>query len=318
MKNKLKYLFVITFVIIMGLLINKLINYPNKDFHIDKTKPQGLGLFISNNNDTLHHLKIDISKISDYQYIFTNNTGKDLNFSITMFINGEQIKLIDPTSNTYENHINLNIENQKSKSIPLMPYLENLSEGSYIANLVLIDDYQKNAINHNEKTWINSTYKYNFILSNKTDKLIFPKENYIEANKEFIEEYSDLSQFLINVSKDSLNKNLITSSTIDASPGTLIDIPIILGGGEMNSALLYATLNSTQISINSNNYIKYNLNKNNFIYDNITIKAPDKPGKYELLFYSTSSSPQLDINKPDTISTSIKTNISNRVTLTIK
>lgn len=292
MKKFLKAILFIIILISISIIINMYLNKSNVN---NKNKPTGLGLFISNKNNSIHNQVIDYTHIDDYTYNLNNQTGKDLDCNLNVFMNGKKVKLLNNENGTIDYNIKFSINNDENKKIPISLKLDDIPKGSYIVNFNIVTDYDKYAIDNPEKVWQSSTYNYTVAITNNDNTLSIPSVDNIKSNQISIENV-EYSQFIANYSEDEFKANSSCKNYIEANTGSIIEIPFILGGCDTTEMLVYGTLNNNQILLNNSDILVYNLVKNTAIVDNIKIQVPDKSGKYELLFYSFNNFRNVDIN----------------------
>ncbi|EHA6442205.1 TPA: hypothetical protein I9081_002480 [Clostridium perfringens] len=312
-KNNKTILFFI-FILILGIGINKY--FSKEDSNSFDAPISGLGLFVfTEDNPQMHNQILDSSILNNYKYKFMNKTGKDLECNLNIFVNGIQINIQDIENDSLSNNFKFFLKNNESKVLPIKPILDNLKNGLNIVNLNIITDNNTNAIDVNEKVWLKSTYNYTLEINNngnelkKDDFILKQAKNYIS-----IENLPNENQFIINNTKEDLEKEIAPKNFIKAKKGSNVSLPIILGGGNSTELLLYGTLNNNQIIINNSLNLYYNLKENKYTIDNIEIKAPEKEGKYEMVFYGVFNLEKTNFNDIN----SIETRASHRITLIVE
>lgn len=257
---------------------------------------KGMGLFIANKNNDIHNQVIDFLHIDDYKYNLTNKTGKNLNCNLNVFINGKQIKLLNKENGNTDYNIKFTINDTESKDIPIKLCLDNLPQGAYIANFNIVTDYDKYANENTEKVWNDSTYNYTVAIINNNGNLSIQDTNNIKVGDNYIENMPDMRQFIVNYTKSEFEAGELPQNNIEANAGSIIQVPVILGGKDTIESLLYATLDNEQILLNDSAVLRCNTERNKVSIFNVNIHVPDKIGKYELLFYSLSNFKDVDIN----------------------
>lgn len=275
---------------------------------------KGCGLFISNKNNNIHNQVIDFTHIDDYSYNLINKTGKDLECNLNVFINGNQIKLLNKESGKTDYNIKFSIKDNENKEIPIKLCLDNLPKGSYIANFNIVTDYNDYAVYNEQKVWLNSTYNYTVAIKNNDDAVSIQEATHGNQGKDHIGNIQDSSQFIANYSKDEFEEGATPKNYIEADSGSIIEIPLIMGGSDTTESLIYATLDNNQILLNESKTLIYDLIENTASETKVKIHVPDKAGKYELLFYSLSNFRDVDINNFG----GIRFSDSHRITLVSK
>ena len=275
---------------------------------------KGCGLFISNKNNNIHNQVIDFTHIDDYSYNLINNTGKDLECNLNVFINGNQIKLLNKENGNTDYNIKFSIKDNEDKEIPIKLCLDNLPKGSYITNFNIVTDYNDYAVYNEQKVWLNSTYDYAVAIKNNDDVLSIQEGMHGNPGKDYIENIPDSSQFIANYSKDEFEEGSKPKNYIEAEASSIIEIPLIMGGRDTTESLIYATLDNNQILLNESKTLIYDFIENNASETKVKIHVPYKTGKYELLFFSLSNFRNLDINDFG----GIRFSTSHRITLVSK
>jgi|GEM_PF-5324986 hypothetical protein len=256
---------------------------------------KGCGLFIANKNNNTHNQVIDFTNIDDYSYHLINKTGKDLECNLNVFINGNQIKLLNKESGNTDSNIKFSIKDNENKEIPIKLCLDSLPKGSYIANFNIVTDYNDYAVYNEQKVWVDSTYNYTVAIKNDDTVLSIQEVTDGNQEKDYIENIPDSSQLIPNYSKEEFKEGSTPKNCIEADAGSIIELPLILGGSDITESLIYATLDNNQILLNESKTLIYNLIENNASETKVKIHVPDKTGKYELLFFSLSNFRNLDI-----------------------
>ncbi|WP_252238769.1 hypothetical protein [Clostridium sp. VAP51] len=318
LQNLIKSILFIIVIISIGITLNILRQNTSNTISNESTDDnlcKGIGLFISNKDNNIHNHVINYSNIDDYSYKFMNTTGKDINCTLNVFVNGKQVELLDTENNTLNNKYNFSINDGEDKNIPIKLNLDTLDTGSFIVNFNLILDSNDNAINKDEKVWITSTYNYIVGIENGDSTITIPeaKNPILSEQENIIDAIPDSDQFIINYSKDEFLSNSIAKNYIETSPNQIVEIPLIVGGNSSVNSLIYATLNNKQTLINNSDVLVCNLIKNKCTATNFKITAPDTPGNYELIFYSISN---FDSENIDNVY-NLKYSSSNRITLVV-
>lgn len=95
---------------------------------------------------------------------------------------------------------------------------------------------------------------------------------------------NNFSGILINKDFDKLNEFSKPSNNIYAEPGQDVNLALRFGGySDINNYLVFLILNNEQYLINnSQKFLLFKDLKSGLNYKNITFKAPENKGKYEL------------------------------------
>jgi len=304
-------------IISIGIGINRYMTKDNTSPTVTTNSDEeikGCGLFISNKNNNIHNQVIDFMNINDYSYNLINKTGKDLECNLNVFINGNQIKLLNKDSGDTDYNIKFSIKDNENKEIPIKLCLDSLPKGAYIANFNIVTDYNNYAVYNKQKVWVDSTYNYTVAIKNNDNVLSIQETTHGNEGKDYIENILDSSQLIPNYSKDEFEEGSTPKNYIEADAGSIIEIPLILGGSDITESLIYATLDNNQILLNESKTLIYDLIENSANETRVKIHVPDKIGKYELLFFSLSNFRNLDIDDFG----GIRFSTSHRITLVSK
>lgn len=317
MKNFLKSIIFILVVISIGMLINTLTNSnkQSNNFSDGISGFKGIGFFVSNPNDNLHSQIIDWDMKDDYKYSFNNKTGTDLNCNLNVFVTGTQIKLLNTETKDIEYNYKFSIENNEVKEIPVSLLIDDLPDGSYICNFNIVTDYDKYAVDNSEKkVWTSSNYTYMVGIKNNNTTIVPPQSPIVDFQDEFIKETMDYSQFIVNNNKIDFENNSPPKNYIEAPANSIVEVPLIIGGGPTTESLVYATLDNTQILLNNSTNLIYKLKENLASVANVEIQVPEKTGKYELILFSINNF----TNKYIDDLSNVKLSTSQRITLISK
>lgn len=312
-KKLITFILFVSISISIGLIITNISKSGDKQTN-NTDGLKGLGLFISNKNNNIHNHIIDYSHLDDYKYTFINNTGKDLDCNLNVFVNGKQISLLNTNNGQSDLNFKFSVNNDDSIDIPIKLILDNLKAGSYIVNFNIVSDYDKYAVDTEDDVWLTSCYNYTVGIENNSKVLDISEAKTPLKSNEIIDNMKNSSQFIVNYSKLDFENGSKPLNYIKASSNTTITIPIVIGGSDATNSLIYATLDNKQIKINDSDVIVCNLKENIASVINLNLTVPNKPGKYELLFYSLNNFINSNIeNYGD-----LKFSQSHRITLEVK
>lgn len=316
MKKKFKLAWILfpTIIILVILLSNFFLN---KKSSLEKkaiSAPiKGLGLFIENNHNNYHNITIDYNTIDDYGFKLTNNSEKDLDFKLSIFLNGKQIKLYNYDTKETNYNYEFILKSNETTKLPIKMILDSLEKGTHLLTLNFVSEYNQNAVDNDQKVWMGSNYKYSALLVNDSDYISLKDTKQINSQEDFKMIDFDNKQLIINLTNDDLINDSIPKNYIDAEKNSTVTIPIIIGGGTKGKSLVYATLDNKQIPISDNEFLIYDTPDNKAIENNVKIKVPNNPGKYDVIFYSINDLENIDV----TNFTGLNMYNSHRVTLII-
>lgn len=273
----------------INLLFNNIFNKPTTATAYEDPMT-GMGLFISTTNDkSVHNQIIDTNYLNEYIYTFTNNTGNGLNCRLSVFINGNQVELLNTLDDTIMTNSDFFINNNESKDIPINLSLPDLDDGLYMATFSLVTDYDTYAIDNNENIWNDSVYNYDVAVSKNSSSLNISTSKSTFELEEYSSDISEFNQFIVNYSNSQTNNAIEINNHINSTAGSKLSIPLILGGGDTTESLLFATVDNKQILLNNSTTQTYSFEPNKCYKTMVELSVPDSPGNYELLFYSISN-----------------------------
>ncbi len=315
-KENIKFIVFLVILFLIGNLISFIIiNKNSKPVETESnTGISGLGLFISDKSNNIHNSIIDYKRIKDYSYKFMNRTGNDLECSLSIFIDGKQISILNLDTTQADSNFKFFIADNEDIDLPISLIMENLQEGAHSVNFSIISDYNEYAIDNEADVWMTSTYNYTAAIENNSDALYIPEVANMPLDKDDICEEKDTSQFIANFDKEGFKNDDKPANCIISKPDEIIEVSLVIGGSDTSNMLIYATLDNKQIKINNSDSIVYQLSRDNISEVNVKIKAPSQSGKYELLFYSVNNFTNTNINDY----AQLKYSTSHRITLTVE
>ena len=315
-KENIKFLIVLVILFLVGNLMSLIIINKNSkpmDFESD-TGISGLGLFISDKTNNIHNSIIDYKRMADYNYKFMNRTGNDLECSLSVFIDGKQISILNIETAQVDNSFKFFIEDNEDLDLPISLIVENLQEGAYSVDFSIVSNYDEYAIDNDADVWMTSTYNYTAAIDNGGSIFYNSEVANMMSVKEEIGEEQDVSQFVANFDKEKFINSEKPSNFIISKPDEIIEVPLVIGGSGTSNVLIYATLDNKQIKLNDLDNVVYKLSEGNMAEVGVKLKSPSQPGKYELLFYSVNNLINTQISECE----QLKLSTSHRITLIVE
>ncbi|NFN33169.1 hypothetical protein FDB47_16265 [Clostridium botulinum] len=214
--------------------------------------------------------------------IFTNNSPKNSKFSLTLYLNYNQISF-DTNESEYSNTYDFDLDSNNSKTISISIPTEQIlyENNSLIFNITAGID--KHACNVGEPT---NSFGINAEYNLKLDTSETELENQLVPDSEYtpITINNNFSGIIMNQDFKTLNEIHKPNNAIHVQSGQDVKLALRFGGyANINNYLLFLILNNEQISINgSQKYLLFKDLDSNLKYKIINFKAPEKKGQYEL------------------------------------
>lgn len=283
LKNPIKkiFSFIFTIILILSVLYFKNNIFSNKV----ENRNTGYRLQIEQDNSDLSNCSMQINDSKDEftcNVIFTNNTNKNNKFSLSVYLNYSQIPFKTSQSD-YSVSYEFDLASNASITIPISFISDQIlyENNSLIFNIV--SGINKHAYNLGEPTnlfAINS--EYNLQLNNSQLNL----ENQVISDSDYnpININTNFSGIIVNEDFDNLNIFSKPNNALHVKSNQNVNLAVRFGGyNDINNYLIFLVLNNEQVLLNnSQNYLLFKDLNSSLNYTNITFKAPEKKGSYEL------------------------------------
>lgn len=253
----------LTYNYIQGFKSNKMSQYP-KD---------SIGLDFKNLNGTEANLNANIINNEIEGNITVINTTKyNGNFTLTAFIDYNQVPI--SVNNKSSDKFIFNLDKQNEKTFKVKLTANNISS-LHKLNFIL---YNNSKVAHADKDYIifEPLVTKTNLISTDTNKSKIPNISFNDKINT-----KDLEVFKLNGQDSNNNKDINIQVKADEQVIMPLDVASFENG---NDYIFWMTLDSNQIYINNNQkYWYFNLPKGFGINKNVIFKAPHKKGTYQLI-----------------------------------
>lgn len=252
--RKYKHYLIVLISIIVVIVVNTLSAYKKTSVKTNSNYAiEGVGFYIKEKNgDTVKEL--DINKIDSYEFVLINNSSsdKELCLSILYGYIQEDFKIENEIMNVY----NFTIESQNEVVLPvkLLKKLNTENHSSYIFTFVENKNKElKKKLNYTftAKVKNQDNNKVNYTIEDKNSNIAYEEFEFDGLN--IIPEVNVENEEYISINTDKVN------------------IPIIVGGGDVSDYLVYCLVNGKQEYIDGNPTKRYKIKEKHAIKDNIEI-----------------------------------------------
>jgi hypothetical protein len=303
-----KMAFIITGIVIILIVIflsvslfNGLITKDTSSSAVNnKYAMTGYGISIEKGNLNMKDYNIVIDKRGEFSFNvkFINNSGKKGSFLLNIYLNYEQIPFC-----TYENKYSMdymfNIGGNTELKIPLKIDINKLSLKNNSLVISFVAGHEKHACDLNEVTdFFGSNAEYNLILpgcSEKTEN--YYRSVYAKSDYQKININNNFEGIFLNQVFNDYKAFRLPKPSIRCKPGETVKFALRLGGyKDINNYIAWVNLGYRQYPINGKcKYLLFNLENNDLIYKEVSIKAPMDKGKYEVWAFLAKKPLQIEL-----------------------
>ena len=207
------------------------------------------------------------------------NIGKERNFMIKLYLNYEEISFfIDDLE--YKNY-EFSIGESKSITIPLkLKNINPLTNSKLTVFLIASPEISASDINELPTDSYGIVLDYFLSVNNTTENVIELNQNSSNADIYFEEPFYT---FVINNDFSESNEAKYPPNSLKVSQGETVELAYRIGADiTTDKVLLCLNVGWKQTAIDNQPYKIINIQKDKACYGTFTIKAPNKPGKYEI------------------------------------